>query len=109
MNDLVIDLIQRQAQNHVCDYVFHSGGRRYREDRVSKVFKKCVFKSGVNPRLHFHSLRHSFCSLLVQRGASLYEVQKLTGHSSQIVTQIHSHLQPEQLHSTVNKINLNLD
>jgi len=109
MNNLVLDLMQHQAGNHVCDYVFHSGGKRYLEDHVSKVFKKYVIKSGVNPRLHFHSLRHSFCSLLVQKGASLYEVQKLAGHSSQIVTQIYSHLQPEQLHNTVNKITLNLN
>jgi site-specific recombinase XerD len=45
----------------------------------------------------------------VQRGVSLYEVQKLAGHSSPNVTQIYSHLQPELLHNTVNKISFNLD
>jgi site-specific recombinase XerD len=108
MNDLVFDLMQRRVGDQVCDFVFHSGGKRFLEDHVSKVFKKYVIKSGVNPKLHFHSLRHSFCSILVQQGASLYEVQKLAGHSSQIVTQIYAHLQPEQLHETVNKIHLDL-
>jgi site-specific recombinase XerC len=33
----------------------------------------------------------------VQDGVSLQEVQKLLGHSSSKVTEIYSHLQPEQL------------
>jgi site-specific recombinase XerD len=109
MNKMVIKLFQRQIKKRACEYVFHLDGKKYLEDHVSKVFKKYVLKSGVNPKLHFHSLRHGFCSVLVQRGVSLYEVQKLAGHSSPSVTQIYSHLQPEQLHSTVNKINLNLN
>lgn len=64
MNDLMFDLMQRQARDRICDYVFHSGGKGYLEDHVSKVFKKYVIRSGVNPKLHFHSLCHSFCSLL---------------------------------------------
>ena len=37
-------------------------------------------------------------------GLSLYEVQKLLGHSNIAVTQVYSHLQPEGLHGTVNRI-----
>jgi len=109
MNDMVLKLLKRQEKKRSCDYVFHLDGRKYLEDHISKTFKKYVIKSGVNPKLHFHSLRHGFCSVLVQRGVSLYEVQKLAGHSSPSVTQIYSHLQPEQLHNTVNKINFNLN
>jgi integrase len=57
-----------------------------------------------NDNLRFHSLRHTFASWLVQGGATLYEVQKLLGHSSSRVTEIYSHLQPEHLHNTVNRI-----
>ncbi len=109
MNDMVFELLLRQAKNRACEYVFHTSGKKYLEDHVSKVFKKYVIKSEVNPKLHFHSLRHGFCSVLVQRGVSLYEVQILAGHSSPSVTQIYSHLQPEQLHKSVNKITLNLN
>jgi integrase/recombinase XerD len=59
--------------------------------------------------LHFHSLRHTFASWLVQDGVSLYEVQKLLGHSSIAVTQVYSPLQPEQLHATVNRIRFSPD
>jgi site-specific recombinase XerD len=62
-----------------------------------------------NHRLHLHSLRHTFASWLVQDGVSLYEVQKLLGHSSIAVTEIYSHLQPEQLHETVNRLKVSLN
>ncbi|HXX63044.1 MAG TPA: tyrosine-type recombinase/integrase [Bacteroidota bacterium] len=52
--------------------------------------------------------RHSFASWLVQSGATLYEVQRLLGHSSPTVTEIYSHLQPEHLHGTVNKISVKM-
>ncbi len=41
---------------------------------------------------------------LVQDGVSIYEVQKLLGHSGIAVTQVYSHLRLESLHATVNRI-----
>jgi site-specific recombinase XerD len=91
------------------ELVFHEGGKRLSGDRVSKMFKVSVRCGGLNDKLHFHSLRHTFASWLVQDGVSLYEVQKLLGHSSSAVTQVYSHLQPEGLHSTVNRITIPLN
>ena len=88
------------------ELVFHRDGLKLEKDYVSKTFKKCVGDAELNAKLHFHSLRHTFASWLVQDGVSLYEVQKLLGHSSISVTQVYSHLQPEGLHSTVNRITI---
>ena len=44
-----------------------------------------------------HDLRHSFASFLVNAGCSLYEVQKILGHSSVIMTQRYSHLSQDSL------------
>jgi site-specific recombinase XerD len=65
--------------------------------------------AGPDERLHFHSLRHTFASWLVQDEVSLDEVQKLLGHSSIKVTDVYNHLQTEQLHSTVNRIEISLN
>ncbi len=71
---------------------------------TSKQFKKAVRASNVNANIHFHSLRHSFASALVQRGVSLYAVKELLGHENIKTTQIYSHLQRENLLQAVNML-----
>jgi integrase len=44
-----------------------------------------------------HDLRHTFASLLINKGVSIYEVQKLLGHSSIQMTQRYAHLSPNTL------------
>ena len=72
------------------------------ENFVSKQFKKSVRAVGLNDQIHFHTLRHSFASLLVQRGVSLYVVKELLGHEDLSTTQIYSHLQQQNLMNAVN-------
>ncbi|MCH7638698.1 MAG: site-specific integrase [Bacteroidetes bacterium] len=55
----------------------------------------------LNEGLHFHSLRHTFASRLVERGVDLYRVQHLLGHSDQRMTQRYCHLTPEGLRQAI--------
>lgn len=43
------------------------------------------------PDVRIHDLRHTYASLLVNKGVSLYEVQQLLGHSSPQMTQRYAH------------------
>ena len=47
--------------------------------------------------MRIHDLRHSFASTLVNNGATLYEVQKLLGHSRSITTERYAHLANNRL------------
>ena len=49
-------------------------------------------KAAHMPELRIHDLRHSFASFLVNSGRSLYEVQRLLGHTSSKTTQRYAHL-----------------
>ena len=54
--------------------------------------------------VRMHDLRHSFASFLVNAGRSLYEVQKLLGHTQIKTTQRYAHLSQESLLSAANVV-----
>ncbi|TFW02466.1 site-specific integrase [Oxalobacteraceae bacterium OM1] len=52
--------------------------------------------------VRIHDLRHSFASFLINAGRSLYEVQKILGHTQVKTTQRYSHLAHETLVDAAN-------
>ncbi|MBM2840933.1 MAG: putative Integrase [Bacteroidetes bacterium] len=108
MNVQVVKVLERRFSERIGDLVFHVNGAPIGERRLTKYFKRCVRRAKVNDALHFHSLRHSFASWLVQGNVSLYQVQKLLGHSNIRVTEVYSHLLPESMHNTVDKLQIAL-
>jgi integrase len=110
LNDTAFSILQSKHGKEASEYVFTLNGRQIFDDWLTHAFKKAVLVAKLpNTRLHFHSLRHTFASWLVQDGVSLYEVQRLLGHSSSSMTEMYSHLQPEQLHNVVNRISISLN
>jgi site-specific recombinase XerD len=103
---MAILLSRSERENRISDYVFHWQGSKLSEDRVSRKLKVALEKAKLSPTLHWHSLRHSFASWLVEGGISLFQVSKLLGHASTAPTLIYSHLLPEQLHSALGPIYL---
>jgi integrase len=103
LNETAVELLR--ARTRTSQYVF-TGKRGGRADAnfVSRKFRVAVRAANVDKRIHFHSLRHTFASLLVRNNTSLYQVQKLLGHSSPRVTEIYAHLQHTDMESTVNSL-----
>lgn len=54
--------------------------------------------------VRIHDLRHSFASFLVNNGRSLYEVQRILGHTQIKTTQRYAHLSQESLLAAANEI-----
>jgi integrase len=54
--------------------------------------------------VRIHDLRHSFASFLVNNGRSLYEVQRILGHTNIKTTQRYAHLSNESLLAAANEV-----
>ena len=79
-------------------------GSKYCGNYVSRKFKNACIAVGMNEAIHFHSLRHSFASNLVQKGVPLYTIKELLGHSSISTTEIYSHLNMDSLREAIKKL-----
>jgi integrase len=56
-------------------------------DHISHLFKACVRAAGMSEDIHFHTLRASFGSYLLQQGVAISVISKLLGHSSITITE----------------------
>lgn len=54
--------------------------------------------------VHWHDLRHTFASWLVQAGVSILEVKELMGHSTIEVTMRYAHLAPDSLAKAIARL-----
>jgi integrase/recombinase XerC len=67
-------------------------GRRLTTRSVARMLEKYLRLTGLDSRTTPHSLRHSFATHLLDRGADIRSVQELLGHKSLVTTQIYTHV-----------------
>ena len=101
MNNWVSDFLAARVRRG--EYVFsNSSGHAIDGSAVSRKFKRYVRKAGLNEGIHFHSLRHTGISWLINRGVPPSFVQRIAGHSSLSVTQVYTHLEDKNLITAIN-------
>lgn len=54
---------------------------------INKKLKELAAMAGIKKHLTFHSSRHTFATLLVMDGVSIYKIQKFLGHKSVNMTE----------------------
>lgn len=99
LSDLAWDVIVALKAKATGRFVFPGRDPNLPYNNLMKPFQRYLKRAGL-PHFRLHSARHTFASLLVTNGASLFAVQNLLGHASPVMTQRYSHLNNQLLRDT---------
>ena len=96
-----LDCLEGSGRNRAL-FVNVDGGRLTTRS-IQRMMKRYLIRANLNPDVSPHSLRHSFATHLLDKGADLRSVQELLGHASLSTTQIYAHVSVEKMKAVYEK------
>jgi integrase len=100
ISDGLITILGQLPRFKDCDWLLPNPKTKQPYVQLFTAWNTARQKAGL-PDVRIHDLRHSFASYLVNSGRSLYEVQKILGHTEITTTQRYAHLSHDSLMSAV--------
>lgn len=103
LSDGVLALLAQVPRWEGCPYLVPNPKTRKPYRSIFYSWDTARKQAGM-PELRMHDLRHSLASFLVNAGRSLYEVQKILGHTQLKTTQRYAHLSQTTLLEAVDAV-----
>ena len=81
--EMLREYYKKEKPKHPEGYLFlNREGNPLKVERIRVYFRRYRRKAKLNDKFVVHSLRHSFATDLIERGATLIQVKELLGHSN---------------------------
>lgn len=96
-------LSEREKTGREAPVFTNKFGTRLTTRSVARMLEKYLKETGLDQRTSPHTLRHTFATHLLDRGADIRSVQELLGHKSLVTTQIYTHVSTANLRAAYEK------
>lgn len=107
MNDFLYRILLNQfdKRKNNSNFVFtDKNGEPISPNHLYRSFGQLQRKIGIENVITVHDLRHTFASQLMMKGANIYDLSKLLGHSEVKMTQRYAHLSPDHLANATQRL-----
>lgn len=96
------EYLDKRKSNSRAVFLNKSGGP-ITDRGIRRIVDKYIHIASLKEHVSPHTLRHSFATHLLNKGADLRSVQELLGHANLSTTQIYTHVTTERLKSVYEK------
>ena len=67
------------------------------ESSLQKAVKRAAHKAGIDKRVTYHTLRHSFATAMLENGTNIRVLQELTGHADVRTTEKYTYMMDKDI------------
>ena len=93
-----LNIRNKLLKNKPCNKLFvNNHGKGITRQGFFKILKKLLNEKNLNPNISPHTLRHSFATHLINRGADLRSIQEMLGHSDISTTKIYTEVSDDKI------------